>query len=83
MTKHPRYWRLSERQFSKLDTLPCTWGFTRKWKEAWADTLTSPAFVRTQMGLQALSHTVWSHFKFKQQQQRQNLQVFWCMPLGL
>lgn len=39
------------------------------YKEVWADTLTSPAFMRTQTGLQALSCTGCSHFKFKQNQQ--------------
>lgn len=29
-TKHPHNWRISQRQLSKLDTLLCTLGFTRK-----------------------------------------------------
>lgn len=75
MIKHLRYWRISKTQLSKLDTLLYTLGFTRKWKEAWADTLSSPAFMRTQIGLQAPSYTAWSHFKFKQPKKKY-LEVF-------
>jgi len=71
--KHPHYWRISKRQLSKLDTPLCTVRFTRKRKEVWADTLTSPTLRRTQTGLKALSYTVWSHFKFKPPPQKKSL----------